>query len=378
LNTTTKKLTDATIAKMDTNRLRDSEITGFVAVRRQTGVFMYLEYRSPVTGKNRKYPIGKAANIGASKARTIAKQLCGQIVQGVDPVETKQSHRAQLERDGKETLRSFMSEAGEYRRGTPEKTAKAYIATIAKHFPTLLDKRMSQISAWEIEAWKRAYPGAASGANRILTSLRSVLTSAVKAGLLDKSPMTDVKKLKEDKNKPVRALDAAQVAALLAALESCKHDYMKALVPLALHTGLRRGELFNLRVSDIDLPNKLLTVRGDGSKTGQTRQVPLNDKAFSVLVDWMNRTGPTGLLFVNPKGKPFTQVNREWAELRTAAGLPGARFHDLRHTFGTRLARARVDLVTIKNLMGHESLTTTARYLHSDQDTMKLAVAALI
>ena len=389
----------------------DSEIRSFVVIVRKTGKYFYYEYRTRGEVKHRKHPLGKWGNITAVEARKLAKDAAARVAQGVDLQEEKKAIRTEAKRKQKSTLRAFLHDG--YKAVTPEKTATPAIDRIEKHFPDLLDKQMSEITAWKVEQWKRAYPGKPGGANRVLSSLRGVLTKAVKAGLLDKSPMPDVKKVKEDKNRKIRALSEDQEQALREALdrreekqkaerermiEHCRTrkreapapytgtftDHLKPMVILTIKTGLRRGEVFNLKVSDIDLKNRWLTVRGEaddtttGSKSGQTRHIPLTDEAFAVLVAWLNQTGNKWLVFPSPKtGERFDNISNAWEKLREDAGLPEIRFHDLRHTYGTRLARLHVDLVTIKNLMGHESLDTTARYLHSDNETMKAAAALL-
>jgi integrase len=405
--TPARKITDAAVSKSD-KRLRDSEIAGFVMLPRVTGKFFYLEYRSPVTAKGCRFLLGRFGNVSAQQARELAKVASGKIAQGIDPQAEKMQARTDAKRAEQSSFRVFLDNG--YLSVTPPKTAKPVIASLKKHFPDLLDKPMASITAWKVEQWKRAYTGKPGGANRILAGLRGVMTAAVKAGLLDKSPMPDVKPVKADKSKIASTLSDADEQQLRQALdnreksqreerirtiEHCRTrqktapevytgtftDYLKPLVIVALKTGLRRGELFNLQVGDIDLKNRWITVRGEadgtstGSKSGQTRHVPISDEAFSVLVAWLNQlpgNSKKTLVFASPKtGGRMKSINTAWVALRTAANLPDLRFHDLRHTYGSRLARAGVDLVRIKTVMGHESLTTTARYLHTDNDSLQ-------
>lgn len=313
-----KKITETAVKGLGKGEeLRDTEISGFMVRSLATGRFFYLNYRNRETGKRKNVPIGRHGDITVSHAREAAQALAAAVAMGKDPMEQRKENRQRVAREQQETLRAFLHNG--YRAVTTEKTATDNIPRIEKHFPDLLDKRMSEITAWKIEQWKRAYSGKPGGANRILTSLRSVLTRAVKAGLLEKSPMPEVKKVKEDKNKKIRALSEEQEKALREALDRreahqqeerlrmithCKDrkrealepytdiytDYLKPMVILTLKTGLRRGEVFNLKVSDLDLKNRWLTVRGEGddtttgSKSGQTRHIPLSDEAFGVLV----------------------------------------------------------------------------------------------
>ena len=278
---------------------------------------------------------------------------------------------------------------------------------IKKHFDFLLDSPMSDITPWQIEKWKHNYPGKASSANRTLCCLRSVLTKAVKAGQLESSPLSEVKNLKEDKNLKIRYLKEQEEKQLIRGInlrearmreernsfiQWCQArskpipkgypdgftDHIKPMILLALHTGLRKGEIFNLKIADIDFSASILTVCGSGAKSGQTRQTPLNKTVEEVLKVWIAQTDSTSFVFPSPvTGTRFDNIKKAWKQVRKLSELPNVRFHDLRHTFGTRLAHARVDLVTIKELMGHESLDTTARYLHTSHQRKFEAVATL-
>jgi integrase len=152
---------------------------------------------------------------------------------------------------------------------------------------------------------------AGSTLNRDLAALQAALSRAVEWGMLAANPVKRSKRSTEDESAVVRYLSVEEEQRLLAALserdearrsarrsanewriqrgydvwpEYGKHtDYLTPLVNLALHTALRRGELFQLRWRDIDLDRSLLTVRGSGAKSGQTRHVPLNSAAVQVV-----------------------------------------------------------------------------------------------
>ncbi|MGI9277243.1 MAG: tyrosine-type recombinase/integrase [Endozoicomonas sp.] len=400
-----KKLTETSVARMIENSLYDTEVKGFAVRQRKTGRFFCLEYKSPVTESNRKITIGKHGTITVEQARSAAKKIAGHIALGNDPLDIKSKLKRSSQRKKQSTLRVFLQDG--FKHSTPERTYHYATSVINNHFVHLLDLPMSEITPWHLEKWKRAYPGKASGANRIMTSLRGVLSKAVKAGLIDKSPMPEVKNKKEDKNKKIRFLSYEEEHRLLAAIHDrqekmrasrlsfigwCKArgkqappllegpytDHIKPMVLLALNTGLRRGEIFNLKVKDLDFTIDILTVTGDGAKSGQTRQIPLNAKIRSALHDWLLQTEYNDLVFPSPvTGNRFDNIKTSWEQVKKMSGLQDIRFHDLRHTFGTRLAHNRIDLVTIKDLMGHESLDTTARYLHTSNELKMKAVMSL-
>ncbi|MGI9273467.1 MAG: tyrosine-type recombinase/integrase [Endozoicomonas sp.] len=382
--------------------------------KRVNGKFFYFQYRSPLTPltqKQRRYALGKHGTVTVEQAREAARLLSGKVALGRDPLEEKQEVIKTQEQQKNSTLRSFLDNG--FREVTPQKTANQISRTIELHFCEWLDRPMSEINAWDIDKWKRSYNGKPSGANRILTSLRGVLSKAVRANLLEKSPMPAVKNLKEDKSKKVRYLSDSEEKRLFKALDKrqgkqydarnryiswCQQrnqepppplvfpytDHLKPMVILSLKTGMRLGEIFNLHLSDIDFQARLLTVEGEGigertgAKSGQSRQIPINDEVFEMLTAWLKQKQSTGLVFPSPKtGERFHKdgIKSAWSGIKKSADLMNFRFHDLRHTFGTRLAHKRTDLVTIKELMGHESLETTARYLHTSNELKIHAVA---
>ena len=150
------------------------------------------------------------------------------------------------------------------------------------------------------------------------------------------------------------------------------------LIRVAAYTGLRLGELLALRWKDIDLNGAAMTVSRAMSagvetttKSGRVRRVPLPDQASMALARLRQRTDflePDEYVFAHPAlGRPLNPVTvrKRFKQARDAVGARPLRFHDLRHTYGSLLAAAGVDLVTIKEMMGHSALSTTGRYLHA-------------
>jgi integrase len=149
------------------------------------------------------------------------------------------------------------------------------------------------------------------------------------------------------------------------------------LVRVAAYTGLRLGELLALRWRDVDFAGSVLTISRAMSagietttKSGRIRRVPLPAQAAAALARLRRRSDFTAedeFVFVDAHGRalnPVTVRNR-YKQARDAVGARPLRFHDLRHTYGSLLAAAGVDLITIKETMGHSALSTTGRYLHA-------------
>ncbi|USE36328.1 tyrosine-type recombinase/integrase [Endozoicomonas sp. SCSIO W0465] len=398
-----KKITESSVSKMGEKALRDNEIRGFSCQSKKTGKYFYYEYKSPVTGTNRKHPLGKHGEVTVDQARTMARAAAGDVATGNDPQEQKRERREEIEKARQNTLRAFIE--GDFRSVTPEPTADEAEKNIKRHFSKWLDKPMSHITPFDMRKWLNNYPGAPSGGNRIMNDLRGILTKAVAAGYLEKTPMSEVKRLKEDKSKKIKYLTREYEKRLLAGLDEYDEyrrdldnqegkfaDMLRPLVMVAIHTGMRKGELLNLKVNDIDFASGVITVVGMGdrsdshpkkkvrTKSLQTRYIPMNEISSSILNDWLDQTGYTELVFPNNSGQRACDkyIDRRWYKAREAAGLTGKiDFHGLRHTFGTRLAELRVDLVTIQELMGHESLDVTAKYLHTSPERKHVAISEL-
>jgi integrase len=149
-------------------------------------------------------------------------------------------------------------------------------------------------------------------------------------------------------------------------------------VLLALNTGLRRGELFGLLWDDVNLTAKLLIVRGDGTKSGQTRVVNLNSEAVEILRAWKPAPVTRDALVFPGRDGERDDLKTAWQRLLKAADITRFRFHDLRHTFASKLVMAGVDLNTVRELLGHSDLKMTIRYAHLAPAVKASAVERLI
>lgn len=258
------------------------------------------------------------------------------------------------------------------------------IRALKTSFNTLLSLRLDEITIKQIELLRSQW--IASGrkpttANRNITRLRGLLSRAVEWGFIEEHPLSKLKQMKVDRKGRIRYLTTEEEKALREALDirdKVSNDHLKPLVILSLNTGMRRGEVFNLKWSDIDLKNKVLTVEGNTAKSGQTRHIPLNKEALSILKAWKTKNN-NGFSFVFPSktGGRLDNVKKAWANLLTHAQIESFRWHDLRHTFASKLAMKGVPLNTIRELLGHSDLAMTLRYSHLAPDIKAKAVELL-
>jgi integrase len=109
-----------------------------------------------------------------------------------------------------------------------------------------------------------------------------------------------------------------------------------------MNTGLRRGEVVKLRWGSVDFNRRLLTVEGRNAKNRQTRHVPLNDEAVSVLRNWREQSGTGARAF-----RVATGFRTAWGKVLKRARISNFRWHDLRHHFASRLVQQGVPLNTV-------------------------------
>ena len=239
-------------------------------------------------------------------------------------------------------------------------------------------RKLSDLTSWDGEKFKVQMSKSRKPAtvNRLLGNLKHMLGMAVKWGILTKNPFAGVKLLHVP-TFPERILAKDEEVRLLAACERVRAPYLRCLVTLALNTGMRKGEILSLQWAQVDLTNRLIHVC-NGKTVQSDRRIPMNDTAFEVLLNLSQRQKGD---FVFPShrkpGDRFRDPKVGFMKAIHLSGIQRLRFHDLRHTFATRLVRAGVDLITVQHLLGHAKITMTARYAHSLADDKIAAVRRL-
>jgi site-specific recombinase XerD len=196
--------------------------------------------------------------------------------------------------------------------------------------------------------------------NRYRALLSLVYRLGIENGKVKENPARLVKHRQEN-NARVRWLSNEEEVRLRTYIQNTYSEHIPEL-DLALHTGMRLGEMYSLTWENVNTSRKVLTI--PRSKNGETRHVPLNATALSALAEFRKRGDDTGPVVRNLDGEPLAGP-RYWFE----PALPKAKvrrfsWHCLRHTFASRLVMAGVDLRTVQELMGHKSIEMTVRYSH--------------
>jgi integrase len=214
---------------------------------------------------------------------------------------------------------------------------------------------LPNITALPIERYKLVRMQAVSPAtvNRELAGLKRLFNLAEQWGLYrGRNPVRGVRFLDEN-NLKLRTLSEGEEEALL----SCCSPYLQDLLIFAINTGLRLGEILNLKWEEVDLENGIIKMLV--RKNRRMLEVPLNDKAFAVVKGW-HGIRKCEVVFYNPEtGARWKDL---WLGLKKAcqkAGLEDVTWHTFRHTFASRLNGNGTDLVTVKELLGHSDIKTT-------------------
>jgi integrase len=212
---------------------------------------------------------------------------------------------------------------------------------------------------------------AVATANHYLKFLKAVFNRAIRQGRLTYNPVKAVKLYREN-NARSRCLSSEEETHLLEALP----DRLRPFVTLALHTGMRRGELRALKWADVDFSTGTIRVTRD--KAGDGRWVTINSAAREALLSVKREQKILSpWVFCSPEGKFLHNFERDWRPALLSAKIPDFRFHDCRHTFASRLAMMGVDLYTVQRAGGWKTQVMVQRYAHLSPDHMRAAVERL-
>lgn len=136
--------------------------------------------------------------------------------------------------------------------------------------------------------------------------------------------------------------------------------YLKPIVITALQTGMRKGEILNLKWSNIDFLQGFIELLE--TKTNKSRKIPISSTLKETL---KNIARNSEYVFINPQtGLPYADIKKSFHTVLKKAKIENFRFHDLRHTVATRLVERGIDLTVVQEILGHSKITTTQRYAH--------------
>jgi integrase len=210
-----------------------------------------------------------------------------------------------------------------------------------------------------------------STVNRELNTIFNLFRKAVDWGYVRESPCKGVKKLKEKRSAVPKFLSSDEITRLL----SVCPPRIYALVYLAIYTGCRQSELFNLEWSDIDFERGQIIIQNKEdwhTKSYRHRVIPINDKIVDVLLE-QTKTSAGRYVFSQKNGEKLNKVKirRTFEKAMKDAGIDSTDFKILRHTYASHLVMKGVDIRTVQKLLGHHSIKMTEKYSHLAPDHLQ-------
>ncbi len=252
-------------------------------------------------------------------------------------------------------------------------TASTYRSLLRSQIlPTFAELPLESITPTMIERWIGAMARTAATRTKALVMMHGIFQRARKVWGLPTNPVRDVEKPPLSRTGDIEVFSPEEVWALVRAAAS---EQDAAIFLTAAFTGLRRGELLALHWRDVDFTGSVIRVRASyhegvlsTPKSGKVRSVPLAPDVAAALAKLGQRgafISDDDLVFVGEWGSYLdaSALRRRYDSALKRAGVRRLRFHDLRHTFGTRMI-GKADIRRVQEWMGHADIQTTMKYLH--------------
>lgn len=400
----TKRIVESAAATGKLYRLRHDHPAGLMLRVTATGAKSW----AITWARGQELVIGKFPQMTLAAAEIAARAKLSEVDQHGAPLAVLEANRPDA--DKPLTLGAFVTEHYAPWALAHQKAGQATIDGLAAGFGFLYETPLRELAAFDIERFKAQRLKAGkkpATVNRDLDRIRGALSRAVDWNMLDLHPLRTVKRARGEDNSRVRYLTPEEETRLreaLAAREATRRagrdsgnawsaerggegrlvwpadgftGHLSPMVLVAINTGLRRGELFGVEWGSVNLAGRLITVTAGNAKSRKARHVPLNREAVDVLTRWKAQGKGAGLVFPSPHGGRLDNINKAWGGITDAAALDDFRFHDLRHTFASKLVMAGVDLNTVRELLGHSDLAMTLRYSHLAPEHKAAAVELL-
>ena len=308
--------------------------------------------------------------------KRLAEKLHSKVI--TDMVEGRYFERAEAKKHSfDELMDKFMHE---YAVKREESTRSRYVSArknLGRHFKghTLADLSPKALSSYV--QFRKEEGAKAATVNRELGLLSKAFNLALRQWeWCNDNPCSRIQREPEN-NTIDRWLTSEEDARLLNGAEGYLNGQLVEIIILAMNTGLRQGEILNVRWKDVDLSRKVITVQK--TKNKDPKVIPLNQTVSDMLLNKSKVVNISGYVFSTMNGTKISRWNlkREYANALRKANITNFRFHDLRHTFATRLVQSGVDLYRVAKLLGHRDISTTQRYAHHHPESLRSSVEIL-
>lgn len=283
------------------------------------------------------------------------------------------------------TLRVFTNE---YSNMIKQNRSNAYHVSVCSSFKHLTEffgsgKSIQSIGLKDVEKFMLYLQRKVKKGYRVyVRTIKAAFNKAKDWGYVKENYFQKVKLPKKQQVKPV----FLNIDQLLVICDHLKNETIKDIVVFAFYTGMRLDEIVNLRLKNVDLQNKVITVGDDcfTTKGRNQRFIPISDETLGTILSQQKRKKVIPInkayLFCKDNGKRFTgdYISKRFKlACKTAGADPSIHFHSLRHSFASNLVQKGVPLYTIKELLGHSSISTTEIYSHLNMDSLREAIKKL-
>lgn len=380
----TQRFVERLEAPKEGNRVEwDGQIPGFgVRITAAKVISFVLNYS--IHGRERRYTIGRWPEWSAKAARDEALELRRDIVDGKDPLHEKMLSRS--ERTVSDLAKEYLERHAEvHKRASTLRNDRAMLKGLIE--PHIGQLSLSAVGRRDIEALHQSLKATPYRANRVLSLLSSMFNKAVDWGWLLVNPAKKIRRYHEDRREGW--LTADQLAALDKALDDYGKESAEAIRLLIL-TGSRENEVLGAEWSQFDLERGIWTKPSHHTKEKKTEHVPLSSAALLVLKRMAEKKHDKFLFPGHGTKAARRSIRRPWVQACRMAGLatpytiqgkrkeltrwrPIVRIHDLRHTFASHLVSRGASLPVVGRLLGHTLPSTTARYAHLADESLRSA-----
>lgn len=333
-------------------------------------------------GKDRVYTIGNADRLTVDAARDQARQVFAAVARGADPAADRQATRT-APTMGDVYARWNTDLAPSLKPRTVRSYRQAWDTHMARHWAALAAPALDLDRIARRHAAMRATPYMA---NRVLAFTSVLLNAAERWNMrpLRSNPCHLVERYPERRRGMVP--EPTALPALWAAIDALEADTTQperyrqqwaGYFRLLLLTGCRRSELLAARREHVLRERGVLVLPDTKTADGSPEYVELTPEALAVIDALPAIASP--LLFPGKRaGRPLAPPYKEWQRVAAAAGMPGMRLHDLRHTVGTYAHAAGASQRAVAQLLRHKQLATTERYTHGLDTARRAAASATV
>lgn len=257
------------------------------------------------------------------------------------------------------------------------RSKRGFINQLADAFGSLPLRRFNSMLVEQFQTERTQKGNKAATVNRLVATLRHMFTKAVEWDMVEEQTLKRIRKAKllEENNRRLRYLSKEECYTLI---NSCD-NHLRPIVITALHTGMRKGEILNLkREENLDLKHGAYGfILLKDTKNGERREIPINKSLREALDGLIPRLDVPYVFYDPATGKPYKDIKRSFNSACRRARIKDFHFHDLRHTFASHLVMEGQDITTVKELLGHKTLAMTMRYAHLSPSHKAKAVQVL-